>query len=243
LNLAKTLFISILFVSSAATAESNKGRVLGDIDPNLVENYLSRGVWVTPSYSEAEKKEIVSKFSHLDPKKEIPTVLFEEAIVFYYYHRIKLSNRNYISIINYKPHSKNGRFYLIDMTSGEVETYHVAHGRNSDPDNDGVATRFSNKNGSLMSSLGFMVTQEPYRGSNGASLRLKGISETNFRARERNIVMHGSNYVSAKRSKQGRSWGCPAVSHSYIKSLIKRIGEGSLILAGYHSDNLENLTQ
>lgn len=243
MNIAKTLFAFILSISCSAFAENSKGKFFGDIDPDFIKNYLSRGVWVTPTYSEDEKKEILSKFSHVDPKKEIPSSLLEEALLFFYYHRIKLANRNYVSIINYKPHSKNARFFLIDMNTGEVENYHVAHGRNSDPDNDGIATRFSNKNGSLMSSLGFMMTQEEYRGSNGASLRLKGVSESNFRARERNIVMHGSNYVSAKRAKQGRSWGCPAVSHSYIKALIKKIGKGSLILAGYQNNNLENLTQ
>ena len=67
------------------------------------------------------------------------------------------------------------RLFVLDMENGKLlfNTL-VAHGRNS---GQIYATRFSNRNRSFESSLGFYVTGETYVGQNGYSLRLLGMEQ------------------------------------------------------------------
>lgn len=172
-----------------------------------------------------------SDYSHLDPDKIVPKELLSEAVSFYEANIQKIKNPRLMGVIDFKQHSSKERFYIIDMESGRVETYITAHGRNSDPDHDGYATKFSNTPDSHMSSLGFYLTAETYYGSNGYSLRLDGLSSTNSLARKRAIVIHGADYVQSE-GKPGRSYGCPAVEMRYHKDLIDQLKGGSLLYAG-----------
>ena len=137
-----------------------------------------------------------------------------------------------MGVIDFKQHSSKERFYIIDMESGRVETYLTSHGKNSDPDHDGYATKFSNVPDSLTSSLGFYLTAETYYGSNGYSLRLDGLSSTNSNARARAIVIHGADYVQADGKKIGRSYGCPALEQRYHQAVINQMKGGTLLFAG-----------
>lgn len=170
-------------------------------------------------------------YSHLDPDQIIPKNLLKDAIVYYDSNLAKIRNQRLMGIIDFKQHNSKERFYIVDMESGRVETYLTAHGRNSDPDFDGYATKFSNIPDSLMSSLGFFLTAETYYGQNGYSLRLDGLSSTNSRARERAIVIHGADYVSPG-GKIGRSYGCPALEMRYHQDLIDQLKDGALLYAG-----------
>ena len=170
-------------------------------------------------------------YDHLDPDKIIPINLLSKAVAFYDANLDKISNQRIMGVIDYKQHNSKKRFYIIDMESGRVETYLTAHGKNSDPDFDGYATKFSNTPDSLMTSLGFFLTAETYYGSNGYSLRLDGLSTTNSNARKRAIVIHGAEYV-APGKKIGRSYGCPALEMRYHQELIDQIKDGSLLYAG-----------
>jgi hypothetical protein len=120
------------------------------------------------------------------------------------------------------------------MRTGAVESQPVAHGNKSDPDDDGYATIFSNTVNSLMSSVGFALTAETYQGRNGYSLRLDGLQETNSKLRERAVVVHKSSYVSTSRTKQGRSYGCPALPVDASERIIDKIKGGSLIYQWYN---------
>jgi hypothetical protein len=105
----------------------------------------------------------------------------------------------------------------------------VAHGRNS---GQIYATRFSNRNRSLESSLGFYVTGETYFGQNGYSLRLLGMEQgINDNAYSRGIVVHPADYVNDDISKiygrLGRSEGCPAIPTDVHRSVIETIKNGS----------------
>lgn len=171
-------------------------------------------------------------YSYLDPDKIVPEKLLLEAVKFYDANLDKIENQRVMGVIDYKQHNSKERFYIIDMESGRVETYLTAHGKNSDPDFDGYATKFSNIPDSNTTSLGFFLTAETYYGSNGYSLRLDGLSSTNSKARERAIVIHGAGYVTPG-SKIGRSYGCPAVEMRYHKELIDQIKDGSLLYAGF----------
>ncbi len=116
------------------------------------------------------------------------------------------------------------------MTSGNVETLHVAHGENSDPSDTGYATSFSNIVDSLQSSLGFYYIAETYNGTHGYSVRMDGLSPSNSRVRERFIVMHPADYVRAGKDKMGRSWGCPAIDPKLSRRTISKLSGGSIML-------------
>lgn len=181
--------------------------------------------------TDEEAQEIEEKYSHLDPDKLVPSPLLEKDVAFYDANLAIIKNQRYMVVINFKQHSGKKRFYLIDMESGEVEPYLTAHGKNSDPDYDGYATKFSNTDGSLMSSVGFYLTAETYYGENGYSLRLDGLSSTNSNARKRAIVIHGASYVNPSLSKMGRSYGCPALDDNLSTQVIDTIKGGTLLFA------------
>lgn len=179
---------------------------------------------------EGSSEEIAEKYSYVDQDKIVPAALLLKTLAYYDANLSKIKNKNYIVVIDFKQHNSKKRFYLINMQSGDVERYLTAHGKNSDPDYDGYATKFSNTSGSNMSSVGFYLTAETYNGDNGYSLRLDGLSTTNSKARARAIVIHGASYVR-EASLIGRSYGCPALEVRYAADVINTIKGGSLIYA------------
>lgn len=143
--------------------------------------------------------------------------------------RPRIGNRRHIVIVDYSLHSSKPRLFLIDTDTGEHEALLVSHGRGSDPDHDGRADRFSNVEGSKMSSLGAYVTREIYYGKHGMSLRLVGLEASNDRALERAIVMHGADYVARGRAVTGRSWGCPAIAQRHVARLLPKLAGGAFL--------------
>ena len=192
--------------------------------------YLSR--FTTRLRSAKDRVEILSRYSFLDPKHEVPQTLLEDAVVYYDTNLANIPNRNYLSVIDFSKNSTKVRFFVVNMSTGAVWSMHVAHGKGSDVDHDGIAEKFSNVEGSNMSSLGVYLTAETYTGHNGYSLRLDGLSSTNSNARNRAIVVHGASYVNEINEIPGRSAGCPAVAHANRDKLINQIKEGSVIYAG-----------
>ena len=157
--------------------------------------------------------------------------LFAQAEAYLRDHAGEFPNRNFVAVIDFSRHSRENRFFVKNLATGSVEALPVAHGKGSDTDNDGYAERFSNVPNSRASSLGFYRTAETYYGKNGYSLRLDGLSSTNSNARQRAVVLHGSNYVSIGRSKQGRSYGCPAIPMRDRDRMIAKLKGGALIFA------------
>lgn len=168
---------------------------------------------------------------YIDPDHEIPKTLLAKAITYYKSHSKQIRNKRTLGVIDFSQHNSKERFYLIDMVSGKVDRYLVAHGKNSDKNFDGYATAFSNAPSSLMSSQGFYLTGETYSGEHGYSLKLDGLSSTNSNARSRAIVIHPADYVEPGREVIGRSWGCPALDPRYSREVINRIKGGTLIYA------------
>lgn len=167
----------------------------------------------------------------------IPTSLLEKAVVYFDANKSKLGNTNYLSIVDFSKNSAKKRFFIVNMKTGAVVSYYVAHGKGSDPDFDGLATKFSNTAGSNMSSLGFYRTAEVYSGAHGRSLRMDGLSASNSNVRARAIVIHGADYVHASATKQGRSNGCFAFPMSQKDDIITLLKGGSLIYAGQSGSN------
>lgn len=145
-------------------------------------------------------------------------------------------NDDLLTVIDYSIPSTEPRLWVFDMDAGKLlYREHVAHGVNS---GGNVPTEFSNHEGSRQTSLGLFVTQETYNGSNGYSLRLRGLERgVNDMARARAIVMHGAPYVDPTaarvQGRLGRSWGCPAVRKEVARKMIDTLKGGSPIFAYY----------
>lgn len=147
-----------------------------------------------------------------------------------------LDGFNHLAVIDYSLPSTKPRLWVFDVTRGRLLFQElVAHGRNT---GERVAEHFSNVEGSKMSSLGLFQTTETYYGSNGYSLRMRGLDPGfNDNALARAIVMHGAPYVSQALADRvgriGRSWGCPAVRQEVARTVIDTLKGGALIFAYY----------
>lgn len=152
----------------------------------------------------------------------------------------KLNNANIFTIIDYSQSSNKKRLYVIDLKDRKLlfNTY-VAHGRNTGEE---YARLFSNEEGSLKSSLGFYVTENPIIGSHtGFALRIKGVEKGfNDHAAKRAIIIHAAEYASEnfikKYGRLGRSFGCPALSPEMNKPIIEKIKGGTCLFI-YNPDN------
>lgn len=165
----------------------------------------------------------------------VPEDALKQAIDFFEVNKTIITNKRYITIIDFSLHSGQKRFFVIDQTTGDVEALHTAHGKGSDPEHDGVARIFGKKPNSNMTSLGFYLTAETYYGKHGLALRLDGLEDSNDTARDRAIVIHGATYVDPRFEKMGRSFGCPALAMNEINRIVETIKDGSLLYA-YHPD-------
>jgi hypothetical protein len=147
-----------------------------------------------------------------------------------------VQRKELLTVIDYSMPSTQPRLFVFDLAAKKLLFKElVAHGKNS---GDNITRFFSNSEGSLATSMGLFVTANTYIGSNGYSLRLKGLDDGyNDKAWSRAIVMHGATYVSNAATRAlgrlGRSWGCPAVRPEVAKKLIDTLKGGSPIFAYY----------
>ena len=141
-----------------------------------------------------------------------------------------------LTVIDYSRPSVDPRFWVFDLSARKLLfEERVAHGKNS---GNRYATKFSNVESSLQTSLGLFVTRDVYQGKHGKSLRLDGLEPgVNDRALGRAIVIHAAAYVSDDAIRRlgylGRSWGCPALSPEAASSVIDALQGGSAIFAFY----------
>lgn len=148
-----------------------------------------------------------------------------------------------LTVIDYSKPSTTKRLWVFDLKNNKtIFNTWVSHGRNS---GGIVPTSFSNNVGSLKSSIGVFLTDQPYYGGKGYSLRIKGLEHgINDKAYQRNVVFHGASYINAdtirKYGQAGRSWGCPAVSTSLVRPLINTIKDKSLLFVYYPDKNWLN---
>ncbi|SNC75536.1 L,D-transpeptidase catalytic domain [Hymenobacter gelipurpurascens] len=145
----------------------------------------------------------------------------------------KLNNdKQLLTVVDFSLPSTQKRLWVLDLGAKQVKFHTlVAHGHNS---GENMATNFSNKNESNMSSLGFYVTKGEYNGKHGRSLKLQGVDEGyNTNALMRAVVMHGADYVSEDFIKQygrlGRSLGCPALPMDQKDAIIEAVNGGTCL--------------
>ena len=151
----------------------------------------------------------------------------------------KVSQDQYLTIVDFSQHSRKKRLYILDMEKRKlVWNTFVSHGKNTGLD---VAQNFSNQMSSEKSSLGFYITSQTYSGKHGLSMRLKGLERGfNDNAEARGIVVHGASYVNAGRvnsAYMGRSQGCPALPENEYAKVINIIKGGSVLFIYHPSQN------
>ncbi len=143
-----------------------------------------------------------------------------------------LASNQLVTLIDFSLPSTEKRLWTFDPCTGELFFNSlVAHGRQT---GENMASSFSNQPNSHQSSLGFFLTDAPYEGKHGMSLRLIGLeSGINDKALERAIVVHGADYVSEQFVRQhgrlGRSHGCPALPPELVAPFIEATAGGTLI--------------
>jgi len=146
-----------------------------------------------------------------------------------------IQSRDFIGIVDFSKSSAEGRFHVVHMPTGQVESYPVAHGRGSDPDHSGFLEQFSNRPGSAATSNGAYTTGDYYNGKYGLSMKVHGLDWTNNNAENRAIVIHNAWYAEpemiAIHGKLGRSEGCFAFSHADQQKVMARLGGGRMIYA------------
>jgi len=200
-----TGFLTFIFLTLACTPQAAEKKTAHDSDFNLWNDCQLENVM---SYS-----------------------LFRNALTGYR-HISHLEKKDIITIIDFSKPSSENRFFVVDLKNRKLLfSCLVAHGKNS---GDLYAASFSNEENSLKSSLGFFITGETYYGANGYSLKLDGIENgINNKAREREIVIHGADYVCqsfiARYGRIGRSWGCPALPEELAGKIINTISNGSCL--------------
>ena len=125
------------------------------------------------------------------------------------------------------------RLWVIDLQQGKVlENSLVAHGLGS---GHLRATRFSNRESSNCTSLGFYRTSGTYDGKHGYSRRLMGLDKgQNANAFDRYVVLHAADYAGPAyvqaHGHLGYSQGCPALPPGQYKQIISTLRTGSLLL-------------
>lgn len=170
------------------------------------------------------------------PSSDLPKALLDRARHALDDHGSRILSREMIGIVDFGVASRDPRFHIINLASGQRRTLLVAHGRGSDPAHRGWLERFSNEPGSAASSAGAYLTGSTYQGKHGHSRRLIGLDPQNSNAEARAIVIHSAWYVGPDMAratgKLGRSEGCLAVSAADLGFVIDRLPAGSLIYAG-----------
>ena len=148
-------------------------------------------------------------------------------------HRI--GPRDSMAVVDFSQPSSDPRFHVVNLYTGEVESYRVAHGRGSDPDHSGYVERFSNNFGSYASSNGAYTTADYYDGKYGLSMKVRGLDWSNYNAEPRAIVIHNAWYAEddmiSMHGMLGRSEGCFAMSKASQDRVMRKLAGGRMIYA------------
>lgn len=137
-----------------------------------------------------------------DQDKVVCPFVDEETFVKAYKGYEKLSSKlkkPYLTIVDYTKPSNQRRMYVLDMKSGQVlgNTW-VSQGMGEDrtqeggSEGDGRKPIVSNRDGSLLSSAGFIMTAQASTGKEyGPNIILKGMEAQNSNIQKRAIIIHG----------------------------------------------------
>ena len=141
-----------------------------------------------------------------------------------YLKYLNKASKKTIIIVDFSKPMEQNRLFVVDVDSSKIIlSSMVCHGIGSG--NISIPTKFSDKEGSKMSSKGVMLTAETYYGVFGYSMKVDGLQKNiNLNARSRSIVFHDSSMLS-----KAWSWGCFSTPKNVNKKLIDLTKNGSLI--------------
>ncbi|OIQ17019.1 MAG: hypothetical protein BM556_12445 [Bacteriovorax sp. MedPE-SWde] len=217
-------------------------------------------------YSPLTLAESLDEFSELslDEKYEhfaslgVPRRPLTHTFKFYEKNDKIIYNKRYVSIADYSQHSKNKRWYIMDMETGLLQREYVSHGSGRNRLGFPVAdighrgkpkrcrhSRFSRRLRLVphriwgMTRPGFIRVDGTYHSKKFAygeykktkapnALLLTGLERSSSDVRRNAVVIHEAWYVKDKRVKQGRSLGCPSVPQGRMPHIIDKIKGGSL---------------
>lgn len=174
--------------------------------------------------------------------------LFKQGLIGYLNlaKRNELPKDNYFTLIDFSKPSSQERLYIFDVCLGKIIYKSlVSHGKNS----GGLyADKFSNKENSHQSSLGFYVTGSTYTSKKyDLALRLNGMESSNSHASSRGVVMHGADYVSCDFLENygmiGRSYGCPAMPFENFDKIVSWLKEGTCIYIYYPNSTYQRYSK
>jgi hypothetical protein len=122
--------------------------------------------------------------------------------------------------INFKIHSGDYRFFLVDLDSNKALLRGLCcHGSGKSSFNESVS--FSNDIGSNCSSLGIYKIGYKYNGRFGTAYKLSGLCSTNCNAFDRFVVLHGHDCVPRYPVPHSicESLGCPTLAPEILSKL------------------------
>lgn len=125
------------------------------------------------------------------------------------------------------------RLWVLDLKNGKVLHHSlVAHGEGSGRLR---ARRFSNREESACTSLGFYRTADTYDGIHGYSRRIEGLDKgQNANAYDRYVVLHAADYAGPdyvrRHGHLGYSRGCPALPPAQYRAIIGTVRVGTALL-------------
>ena len=67
-----------------------------------------------PQFSTAEKAAVLARYGSIDPNREVPRVLLENALQYYDFNKSRLKVKDVITIIDFSQHSSKRRMYIVD---------------------------------------------------------------------------------------------------------------------------------
>ncbi len=149
-------------------------------------------------------------FEKVKRNSDVSEKALADTFAFYEKNRYKKGlSSEYIAIADYTKVALHKRLYIVNLHTGKVCTFLVAHGLNSGK-KYGRVVDASNAKGSLKTPTGFfkvgikegVTTKKGYK-----YLFVDGLEHKNRNARQRQILLHTASYVSSA----GRSYGCFAI--------------------------------
>lgn len=146
-------------------------------------------------------------------------------------------NKDVFFLIDMRIPSNKYRFFVFDTKINKItDSGLVAHGSGSETETEEL--KFSNKDGSLMTSLGKYYIGNSYNGTFGKAYRMYGLDKTNSNAYTRNIVLHSYHKMPYEEqvSPIVLSWGCPMLNEKFylrIQSILDKSDKNVLMYIYY----------